>query len=63
MVLNFDSQLNNPNETKTLNEVVEDVFTVKKSVVDLAFFYEEKKDISIVETRDDKNIKLPNVVD
>ena len=42
MVPNFDFQLNNMDQHKTLNEIVEEAFSVKKQVVDLSFFYDEK---------------------
>ena len=42
MVPNFDFQLNNMDQHKTLNEMVEEAFSVKKQVVDLSFFYDDK---------------------
>jgi hypothetical protein len=50
MVPSFDFQINNVDQHKTLNQIVEEAFSVKKQVVDLSFFYEEKpKDIETPE--------------
>lgn len=42
MAPNFDFQLNNMDQHKTLNEMVEEAFSVKKQVIDLSFFYDDK---------------------
>ena len=49
---NFNIQLNDNTEIKTINELVRDSFNTKNSIVDLSFFYEEKK-----EPEEIKNIK------
>ena len=56
-MLNFDFQLNNLGENKTLTQIVEETFTVKKPVVDLSFFYTDKKDITIIETDNINKVK------
>jgi hypothetical protein len=44
-MFDFNVQLNTVNENKTLNEAIEEVFSVNKPTMDLSFFYNEKKDI------------------
>lgn len=38
---NFILQQNIANEVKTINQIVEEVFSVKKSNIDVSFFYTE----------------------
>ncbi len=44
-MFDFNVQLNTVNQNKTLNEAIEEVFSVNKPTMDLSFFYNEKKDI------------------
>lgn len=43
---NFILQQNIANEVKTINEIVEEVFSVKKSSIDVSFFYNEKIELT-----------------
>ena len=56
-MLNFDFQLNSADKNKSLTQIVEETFTVKKPVVDLSFFYNDKKDITVIETDDINKVK------
>lgn len=56
-MLNFDFQLNNAGDDKTLTQIVEETFTIKKPVIDLSFFYTDKKDITVIETDDTNRTK------
>jgi len=59
-MLNFNVQLHTVNENKTLNEAVEEVFSTKKPVVDLSFFYTERNDIQKIKDIKETKVKLPN---
>lgn len=62
-MLSFNVQLNTVNnDTKTLNEAIEEVFSTQKPTVDLTFFYNERKDNNpkINKNRDNKP-KFPSV--
>jgi len=59
-MLNFNVQLNNTNETKTLNEIIEETFAVKKPMIDVSFFYKEKNDYQKNKEEIDTEVKIPN---
>ena len=51
---NFDLQ-NNKEEIKTLDELVKETFSAKKPIIDLSFFYDEKKE---QENRDNRHTDI-----
>lgn len=54
-MINYNFQLNNSYNTKTLNEMIEENFSNKKEGLDVSFFYNEKENN---EKKDlNKNIK------
>lgn len=55
---NFTIQLNNNDKIKTLNEIVEETFNVKKPVIDVSFFYNEKSDFSETKNNKTKDLKI-----
>lgn len=58
-MLNFNVQLNNiqRNEVKTVNEIVEEAFSVKKPIVDVSFFYRDKEKTDYPNHHINKEIK------
>lgn len=48
-MISYNFQLNNTNETKTLNEMIEETFSIKKPIIDVSFFYNEKNDLKKID--------------
>lgn len=57
-MINFNVQLNNVNEIKTLNEIVKETFSIKSPVVDISFFYQEGDDTQKTKEFKDNEVKL-----
>lgn len=58
-MFDFNVQLNTMNENKTLNEAIEEVFSVNKPNIDLSFFYNERNDSNKTKDIKENKVKLP----
>lgn len=61
-MINFNVQLNNDsNNIKTLHEIVEEAFSIKKPVIDTSFFYNIKKEPSKIKYTPSDKTRFTNI--